>query len=331
MMMMNTQNRTTEAVPPARIYSELKRYVERGATKYAIINVSGIRPAAMSVEAMMDFLWDAEPALSKSPDEAMNDYLEDWYAKEFGTELAARLTDLRLQYYDIPYMRERMPIQGRWRGARAEHLIQYLTQEMLKLYGKAIQNGEDLQTIDGFKNQFNQAKEPLAKTAEFFPALWERTKELESKIPAHRRNYYQAHFTYQVAVHMYSCRMLSIVNDAFENYLQNQDPQSFAIAVKPALAELEKVLAEAHKAEYGNWDTMFMHVRLMDLWRTRLLLKETIAKIEGKPYTSGYRGIMNGSFWGSAQDYMEHGEGVFPYFYKSSGRGLDVLETSKQE
>ena len=83
MMMMNTQNRTTEAVPPSRIYKELKRYVEKDATKYAIINVSGIRPAALSTEAMMDFLWDAELRLSKEPDAAMKDFLLDWYAREF--------------------------------------------------------------------------------------------------------------------------------------------------------------------------------------------------------------------------------------------------------
>ncbi|MBB3208674.1 hypothetical protein FHS27_004506 [Rhodopirellula rubra] len=326
MMMMNTQNRTTEGVPPARFYSELKRYVEKGATKYAIINVSGIRPAAMSVEAITDFLWDANPGLRSSPQEAMKEYLNDWYAKEFGPVLAPELTALRLHYYDIPYMREQMPIQGRWRGARGEHLIQYLTQELLKKYGKAIQNGEDLRAIRGFETQFQQAKEPLAETAGFFPSLWEQTKQLESKIPADRKDYYQAHFTYQVAVHMYSCRMLSMVNNAFDHYGQNRDALAFADEMELALEELEKLLEEAHRAEYGNWDTMFMHVRLMDMWRTRLLLKESIAMIQGEPCTSGYRGIMNGSFWGSAQAYMDHGDGVFPYFYRHSGRGLEVLE-----
>jgi hypothetical protein len=329
MMMMNTQNRTTEGVPPARIYSELKRYVDRGATKYAIINVSGIRPAAMSVEAITDFLWDAEPALSKAPDAAMKDYLLTWYKKEFGPELAKPLTDLRLHYYNIPYLREKMPVQGRWSGARGEHLIQYMTQEMLKKYGKPVENGEDLKSISGFDNQFNQAKEPLAETAEFFPSLWAETQSLESKIPADRKNYYQAHFTYQVAVHMYSCRMLSIVNHAFEDYLQNRDSQAFAKQLEPALAELEKIFVEAHKAEYGIWDTMFLHVRLMDMWRTRLMLKETIAKIQKQPYTSGYRGYKNGSFWGDAQAYMDLAEGVYPYFYKHSGRGLEVLESGE--
>ena len=326
MMMMNTQNRTTEAVPPARIYRELKRYVEKGATKYAIINVSGIRPAVMSVEAIMDFLWDAEPALSKAPDVAMKEYLTDWHAKAFGPGIAADLTELRLHYYDIPYMREKMPVQGRWRGARAEHLIQYLIQEMLNQYGKAIEKGEELKGIEGFENQFKQAKEPLAETAEFFPPLREQTKKLAQKVHSERAEFYQAVFTYQVAVHMHSCRALSIVNNAFDQYLVDKDPKSFAKSLKLALDEQEKIIAEAHKAEYGIWDTMFMHVRLMDLWRTRLLLKQTIAKIEKKPYTDGYRGYMRGSFWGSAQEYMQHGNGVYPYFYRHSGRGLELLE-----
>ena len=120
---------------------------------------------------------------------------------------------------------------------------------------------------------------------------------------------------------MHSCGMLAKVVEAYDQYLEDRDPKAFADNLKPALEELEKVFVEARKAEYGIWDTMFMHVRLMDMWRTRLLLKHSIARIEGKPYTSRYRGYMKGSFWGSAQDY--------PYFFKHSGRGLDVLEDVK--
>ena len=330
MMMMNTQNRTTEAVPPSRIYKELRRYVEAGATKYAIINVSGIRPAALSVNAINDFLWDAEPYLNETPEKATRDYLEKWYAKEFSPELASDLTDLRLQYYDIPYLREAMPNPLRWRGARGEHLIQYLTQELLKNYGDEIEKGEDISNVDQFQQRFKQTTGPLAETAEFFPPLWEKTKAMEIKIPADRKDYYQAHFTYQVAVHMYSSRMLSIVTEAFEQYLEDRDPKAFAENLKPALAEQEKIITEAHKAEYGKWDTMFMHVRLMDIWRTRLMLKYAIARIEGEPYTSRHRGYMKGSFWGSAQAYMDDAKGVYPYFYPHSGRGLNILEEAKQ-
>ena len=329
MMMMNTQNRSTEAVPPRRIYSEMRRYVESGATKYAIINVSSIRPAVMSVEAINDFMWDAEPFLSKSPEEAQREYLEDWYAQKFSPELASELADLREYYYNIPYMRDEMPDPTRWNGSRAEHLLQYLTQELLKGYGKAIENGEDITNIAQFSTQMRQSKGPLVETVEFFPSLWEKTKELEARIPEDRKDFYQAHFIYQVAVHKYSSSMLSYVVDAFDQYLVDRDAQAFARNLRPAQAELEKVLVEARKAEYGKWDTMFMHLRLMDLWRTRLLMKQVIARIEDKPYADGYRGFLRGSFWGSAQAYMDHAEGTYPYFYKHTGPGLDVLESGE--
>ncbi|MDA3923214.1 MAG: hypothetical protein PF904_00765 [Kiritimatiellae bacterium] len=47
------------------------------------------------------------------------------------------------------------------------------------------------------------------------------------------------------------------------------------------------------------------------------------------PIHDGYRGYMRGSFWGSAQEYMEHGNGVYPYFCRHSGRGLEVLEKGR--
>ncbi|WP_159020735.1 glycosyl hydrolase 115 family protein [Algibacter sp. L3A6] len=332
MMMMLTQNRTTEGVPPARFYKELKRYVEKGATKYAVINVSGIRPAALSVNAMNDFLWDATPALSKSPEASMKDYLMEWYTKEFGEELASKLTDIRLHYYNIPYMREKMPAGDRWVGARGEHLLQYLIQSALQRFGDGIAKGETIdEMIENTKgkkrmNSLAQTKEPLAETADFFPSLWKSTLKIAEEIPEDRKDFYQAHFTYQVAVHMYSAKALQIVVDALEAYKPNLNQQDFANAMELALIEIEKIIEEAHKAEYGKWDTMFMHVRLMDIYKTRLQLKSVIAKIRKQPYTSEYRGYRNGSFWKSAHEYMDHGDGVFPYFHKYSGRGLEVLE-----
>lgn len=331
MMQMNTQNRSAECVPPSRIYKELKRYVDRGATKYAIINVSGIRPAALSVQAMNDFLWDAESYLDKPADEAMRGYLEKWYTKQFGSDLGKELADLRLQYYDIPYMREEMPEPYYWRGARGEALFHYLTHQLMRYHAPAVEKSEDVTKGDKFAEEMKRSRGPLVETADFFPALWEKTKALEAKVSDDRKDFYQAHFTYQVAVHMHSAKMLSHVVSAFDQYVQDGDQKAFADTLKLALAELEIVLEEAHKAEYGKWDTMFMHIRLMDMWRTRLLLKGSIARIEGKPYTKDWRGYMNGSFWGSAQSYFKDAEGVFPYFHPHSGKGLKVLEDKDEK
>jgi hypothetical protein len=176
-----------------------------------------------------------------------------------------------------------------------------------------------------------EAKEPLAETAEFFPELWEETLALAKEIPQDRQDYYQFHFTYQVAVHMYSCRMLATLCDAYEAFEKDGDAHAFAEQMALVSKNMENIITEAHKAEYGIWDTMFLHVRLMDFWRTRLMLKKVIAKINNEPYTSDRRGYWGGSFWGDAQEYMEHGDGVFPYFYKHSGRGLDVLEDASKK
>ncbi len=121
---------------------------------------------------------------------------------------------------------------------------------------------------------------------------------------------------------MYSARALVIVNEAIGDYAKNKDNKALAKKLEAALAETEQVIKYAHNAEYGAWDTMFMHVRLMDFWKTRLHLQWMIAAIEGKPYTSKYRDYLRGSFWGSAQEYMDFSEGEFPYFFKHSGEGV---------
>ena len=261
----------------------------------------------------------------------MKDYLVKWYSKQFGEEVGEDLAKLRLHYYDIPYMRAKMPVQGRWRGARAEHLLHYLTQGLIDNVEYAVDKEVTISEAEKMINtrrfvSISDAKEPVPETAEFFPSLWKETLTMVDKIPADRQDFYQLHFTYQVAVHMYSSRILSRTCDAYEAFRKNNDQQAFANVMKLNLEDMELIIAEMHKAEYGEWETMFMHVRLLDMWKTRLMLKEIIAKIEGTPYTKKYRGVMNGSFWGDAQEYMDHAEGTFPNFYKHTGPGLDVLE-----
>lgn len=326
MMMMNTQNRTTEAVPPARIYDELRRYVEKGATKYAIINVSSIRPAVMSTHAMMDFLWDADPALSKSSEDSMRDYMTDWYSDRFGEELGADLAKLREHYFQIPYMRAKPPVSdGYWRGARAEHLMQYKIQLLLNRYLEQVLAGQSID-MPNFKSHLSHAVEPLVECDEFFPGLWNAVLSMESRIDAKDLDFYQFHFVYQTAIHMYSSQALKHVVDAYEGYVAAGDAKQFSEQLELALADIEQVIDSMHAAEYGAWDTMFMHVRLLDTFRTRLLLKQSIARLRGDTYTDQYRGFQHGSFWRSAQYYMRFEEGTFPYFFPHSGRGLDVLE-----
>ena len=120
----------------------------------------------LSVKAINDFLWDAEPYLDQPADQAMKAYLEKWYGEQFSPSLASELAALRLHYYDIPYLREKMPEPFRWRGARGEHLLQHMTQELLKRYGDAVEKGEDVSKSEQFPTVLKQAKGPLVETAQ---------------------------------------------------------------------------------------------------------------------------------------------------------------------
>lgn len=81
-------------------------------------------------------------------------------------------------------MRDNTPVQGRWRGACAEHLLQYLTQGLIRNVDVAVGKGKSLnEMLEDLKKQrrlvsIEHAKEPIPETADFFPKLWEKTLAL---------------------------------------------------------------------------------------------------------------------------------------------------------
>ena len=118
-------------------------------------------------------------------------------------------------------MREQMPVQGRWRGARAEHLLQYLTQEMLKKFGKPVQNGEDLRAISGFENQFAiRRKNRLRRPPNSSPNCGQKRKSWKNKSPQIAKTTIKRTLPIKSRCTCIPARMLAIVNDAFEAYLE---------------------------------------------------------------------------------------------------------------
>jgi len=79
-----------------------------------------------------------------------------------------------------------MPDGYRWRGARGEHLLHYMTHELLKNFSEAVEKSEDVSKVDQFEEKMKISRGPLAETSEFFPALWKSPHALSENAQPRR-------------------------------------------------------------------------------------------------------------------------------------------------
>ena len=87
-MVNGRANQLSEMVPVQRIYSELGRYIRKGATQYLLVNTSSIRPFTMTIRAVMDLAWKGLPPGGPN---ASRDFYRRWSRYEFGQKAALKL------------------------------------------------------------------------------------------------------------------------------------------------------------------------------------------------------------------------------------------------
>ena len=99
-------NQLTEMVPPSRIFQELGRFAQAGATEYFLVNVSDLRPVPLSTECAMRLAWDIRPQLQRTDQDNQAAYLLAWCRRQFGDAAAPQVATLYREYFEIPAHRD---------------------------------------------------------------------------------------------------------------------------------------------------------------------------------------------------------------------------------
>jgi hypothetical protein len=95
-------NQLTEMVPPSRIFQELGRFAQVGATEYFLVNVSDLRPVPLSTECAMRLAWDVRSHMERSDQDNQSAYLLAWCQRQFGGVAGPRVAALYREYFEIP-------------------------------------------------------------------------------------------------------------------------------------------------------------------------------------------------------------------------------------
>ena len=105
---------------------------------------------------------------------------------------------------------------------------------------------------------------------------------LEPRMPAARRDFFQANVLTPFSIHLYSLEMLESYCQAMTAYGENQKPQAIA-ALEQSLAAIDQLFAVMRRAETGKWARWYFGERFVGLEANRDRVRVALALLRGEP------------------------------------------------
>jgi hypothetical protein len=277
-MLNGHANQLTEMVPIDRIYAELGRFIEAGATNYLLLNTSDIRPVAMTAETVMDAAWGGLPEGN-----AAGRY-RAWAGRQFGAKAADDVGSVLEEYFRaFSRVPEGEPQAGDDYGDNAFHrkaqdlLMQtmvdppyfYLLDQAPKWTPVLIVGlDENAVGVPLTTEEIERELKITGEAQEGWDSVWRHANDANSKVARDRRDYYQAYVLLMIAINQESNRILNLVAQAVLDY-RSGDIEAARANMLDTLKSFDKIEAMQRKAEYGKWKNWYRGEWLIDMRRTR--------------------------------------------------------------
>jgi hypothetical protein len=272
-------NQLTEMVPAERIFRELGRYIQAGATNYLLVNTSDIRPVPLTLKAVMEAAWKGVPTGGA---EAGNQFIRRWASEEFGSQAASKVADVYQDYFKAP---ARFGEPEREYGDQLYHtearhmMLAYMIAP--PLYGLPSQSPQwvsphifglgayEKGMANGWLGEAIQREIPLCSGAQpRWDAVWQKALEAEPLVATERRPFYRAEVLAMIAINRESNQALLQIARAIEQAQDGEMGQARESAAQ-ALAALDRIRQAETAAEYGKWKNWYRGDWLTGVYRTR--------------------------------------------------------------
>lgn len=89
---------------PALVYTQQKLAYDKGSREIWIANVGDIKPAEYLIELFLDLAWDISAI--EDNEAGLERHLRNFFAREFGDELAPQLVEVMNEYYRLAWIRK---------------------------------------------------------------------------------------------------------------------------------------------------------------------------------------------------------------------------------
>jgi hypothetical protein len=284
----------SENVPVERIFSELGRYINAGATQYLLLNTSDIRPVPMSAKAVMNVAWKGVP--SGGP-EAADDYIRTWARAEFGAPAATKVAEVYKDYFRAPaHFGEPTHEYGDqlYHTEARQMMLTYMISP--PLYGLPSQAPPwvppHIFGLGAYEGGMGSGWLPTTLAREIaqcsdaqprWDAVWKKALEAEPLVAVERRPFYHAHVLAMIAINRESNRMLLEVAKAIQLAQSGKTSEARQAAMQ-GLEALDEINRAEAAAEYGQWKNWYRGDWLTGVYRTHQIL-EVFSQFLSDPLT----------------------------------------------
>ena len=220
----------------------------------------------------MKMAWDAKPYLGKTPKQVMHEFTTGWCSRQFGNKLAAELTPLYEQYFDIPYMGETLQIGESTSAKRLNKLQERILDKILAKQP----------LTDDVIADCNTYLKDCALNGNFVLNLLPKVDAVYKKIPSDRKDFFKGHLLFQTKIHLPYISMLENYCQALLAYQQKDIPKAILFAEK-ALKANNSIKSLFFDAEYGKWQNWFVGSSLPWNNYTHDEIRVLIATLKGEP------------------------------------------------
>ncbi len=294
--MMNFRaNQLTEMVPVERIFSELGRYIQAGATNYLLVNTSDIRPVPMSIKAVMETAWRGVPEGGAG---AGGEFIRRWASEEFGARAASQVAEVYQDYFRAPARSGEPPREygdQRYHTEARQMLLTYMIDSPLyaipsqapewvqpRIFGQGAEYTEE-GGKQWLKETIRSEIKQCGSAQPRWDAVWKKAIAADPLVAPERRPFYRAHVLAMIAIHRESNQILLQVAKAIQEARAGDMKQARGSAAA-ALAAFEGIEQAETAAEYGKWKNWYRGDWLTGVYRTRQMV-EIFSKFLGDPLT----------------------------------------------
>lgn len=304
-MFDRTANQVSEMVNPERIYREIGRFIQAGATEYFLVNVSDVRPVPLSTDCVMKLVWNAEPYLERSDKENMDAFILEWCRRQYGDEVAEAAATLYMKYFNIPYHRPPLRYGDRWTHRR-----------MFDLHEAAlplIPAGEPLseEILSRIKDTLKIIEENHAHVAD----LTARAEALAPSVAAARRDFYRSHLVAQSKIHLLSLDMKRAYCRALEAYSAGDKTRARSYTDE-AFVAVNGILETMREGEYGKWAGWYYGELFVGYYASRDRLRVLSAVLRDQEIPPTRSIVRTRSMFGYQGPFLEN----FPLLYPAQHR-----------
>ncbi len=89
---------------PAQVYTQMRMAYDKGAKEMWVVNVGDIKPGEYLTELFLDMAWSMDSIANNQ--KGVEQHLQNWLAREFGTANAKEIVLLMNEYYRLAYIRK---------------------------------------------------------------------------------------------------------------------------------------------------------------------------------------------------------------------------------